>query len=1424
MTTTPTHLPAAVRALPRHPHRYRLARAGIHQVWQYDEVFGFGGGRLLLRGKNGAGKSKALEMLLPFLLDGDPRRIDATGSGKITLRWLMLDGWTGGTNRLGYLWVEFIRAGADGPPERLTVGAAIKASTSTGEAKPLYFVTRLSAGDDLALPDPARRPSLERLRELVRPENCYDRAVDYRARVARELFGLADLSRYRNLIHLLYGLRRPTIGDRIEAGELAKVLTEALPPLDDEIIDEVARNLDDLDTVRTELARLERTDAALTTFLRSYRGYLRGVLRGRVGQVREALAELTRRRRAAGDAERQVQRLRAEDSAAADVVLGLERARDEATTDLRAIRDSAAYRALDDLRERRATVAAVQAAAAATWKTAELARGAERAAAGRLADEAEDVGRDLGELRRGLRDARRTARGCGLDEALLGEPPTPVAVGLAARRADTLTDVDDAACEVERPAAQALPATVAADLTGWRGQLREAESIAKARARAADALRARLGEVAAASVTADRLSHEAERLDGQLAGARARETDRGRDLLLAGVDYAGAVRRWAERLSDVDLGALVALAHLADEPDAPVPDRAADRDLPRAVREAGHQAMEPILARLEAERDETLAAERAVRAELDGAVREKRRWEEQTDPEPPRSGYATAARDPRTGAPLFLLVDFAEPEPGAGSGSGAGPGDGAGVGAAAGAVVEAERSGLEAALEASGLLNAWVCADGTLLHPDTRDVLLRPGEPVAGRSLGAVLRPAGPDGCPVRRQQVARLLAGVGLGESDAPSWVGLDGRWRLGVAHGAHRKPRAEYIGAAVRAATRARRIAELTDLVAQLADDLQQARDERAGIELRRAEFHAALRELPDGRALTAAWSAYDQAVAEAARLAGELTAARRAAEQARATAVKLRERAAAQATADGLPFEPDALATLRAELVRFRDATAALARDAGRVIERLDRHQRTRAGWEAAQADRADAERQYGTAREALATGRRELRRLEESVGATEQQILAAESDAERRLAAAASRLPAARAGQQEVHDAAVRADVERAAAIHALAGQEHATVAGGARLRRPLGLPGLAFAAELGEVDSALETFDATQDVGVRARIGALRALAEDVAARLGAISGDVGDSVILKRGEELRDGLAGGYDASIDETDGIKRFELHDDTGAHDVAVVGQRIKAAVADAQHQLSSREQEVFERYLLGELGDHLSRQVLAARGLVAAMNDTLDEVRSSHGIGARLVWQLPADADADVKAAADLLRQPSALRTREQSAQLRGALRRRIEDARLAAPTAGYGVHLRIALDYRSWFAFTVRVTDAAHPDRDRVLSHRTGLSQGEQRVVSYVVLFAAAAAHFSSIGRTTPYAPRLILLDDAFAKVDEPTHGSLLGLLVDLDLDFVFTSERLWGCFPTVPSLHIYECLRDPHVRGVATVHFTWDGHRKRLVSI
>jgi hypothetical protein len=100
-----------------------LNRAGIINVYQYgNEILHFGGGRLLLRGVNGSGKSTAMNMLLPFLLDGDTRRIDAAGEQSGVLKAWMLAG-REEAQAQGYLWLEVAKGDS-----YLTFGCGIRAN------------------------------------------------------------------------------------------------------------------------------------------------------------------------------------------------------------------------------------------------------------------------------------------------------------------------------------------------------------------------------------------------------------------------------------------------------------------------------------------------------------------------------------------------------------------------------------------------------------------------------------------------------------------------------------------------------------------------------------------------------------------------------------------------------------------------------------------------------------------------------------------------------------------------------------------------------------------------------------------------------------------------------------------------------------------------------------------------------------------------------------------------------------------------------------------------------------------------------------------------------------------------------------------------------------------------------------------------
>ncbi|GAA0494631.1 TIGR02680 family protein [Streptomyces olivaceiscleroticus] len=1391
-------------------NRFRLHRAGIQNVWQYDEQdFAFGDGRLLLRGKNGAGKSKALEMLLPYLLDGDSRALDATGTGRTTLAWLMLDGFEQ-TNRLGYLWVEF-RGTTDGGDHRhLTLGAAIRASKSTQKALPTFFITALRVGQDLHLVEGGKPLPVDRLKEIVGSDNITDRAVLHRARVARELFGITDATRYRNLTQLLHRLRRPTVGDRIEHGGLASLLSETLPGLDEDVVEKVARNLHDLDAVRDELGRLERTDTALRTFLTSYRGYLSGVLRTSAQAVSRELEVLAQRRRTAGDAAQRTSELRTQEEESEARLETLREEEEAARTDRAALHDSHAYRSLHELSERRSTVEALHTAAGAAFTALSNAHGAEEGATERLADGVEHLGSRLAELGTEHRELLTQAEKAGLPTGHLGEAVAlPRTVRSQAVETE-LTAPDGETHTVQQPSVVRVDTAAVQDgLRSWQGQLEDAETVVKNRARMVQEvtrLTARAEEARSQAVRADT---ERERLEGEAEEAADR-LDAGREKV---VEESGAYGRraaeWVARTraavgSDCPpLGAVHTAVACDSSADAPLADRTLPSDIDNQAWQAARAALEPYGEELTRHRDTVALTAGRIGEELDHVSSQKRYWERRTDPEPPVPYHRVAERAPGSGAPFYRLVDFTD-----------GP-------------TPADRAGLEAALEASGILDAWVGADGALVDPGTRDTLLRPGHALPdGPTLASALRPAPQPGCGVTAEQVESLLTTIALAPAAgtaAHDAVYYDGSWRLGILSGRHHKTDAEYVGAAVRAETRRRTLAELKERLTQTEQRLANARHELTEADARRRALRLAEQDFPRARALADAWSRVESDERTLRDLTAKATRAAGTAEEARTLAVAARAEADATATAHDLPSNPVELERVRTALAALLTGIGRLRRAIGSTGERLGAHHADAARYERARKDRLAAEENYRSRLTGLRTAQQDLRTREEAIGSTEEEILAREQEARQRIAHAAQAVPAAQLTRNDLHDLRVRAEEEEKRLREDLAGQETAVITTGSTLRGALGRPEVVRGAGLDRSSLPEEVSD---DPGsdVRSRLRALRGLADAVERALGRPKGEVSDSTLLNRHTDLRDQLAGGYDAQLEERDGIKVCRLIDDHGSHDVAAVGERIAIQAAEARGRLTEREREVFQRFLTGELGDHLSAQVITAANLVAALNDTLRTVRTSHGLGVELLWKLDEDVDADVRAAVELLRSPSSLRTREQTEQLREVLQRRIEDARRADASAGYAAHLRIALDYRDWFRFHTFVVEDAAPGRRRKLTGRTGLSQGEQRVLSYLVLFAAAAAHFTSLAESAPHAPRLILLDDAFAKVDEPTHGRLGRILVDLDLDFVLTSERLMGNWPEVPSLHIYECLRDPHVRGVATLHYTWNGRHRRLVSV
>jgi hypothetical protein len=106
-----------------------------------------------------------------------------------------------------------------------------------------------------------------------------------------------------------------------------------------------------------------------------------------------------------------------------------------------------------------------------------------------------------------------------------------------------------------------------------------------------------------------------------------------------------------------------------------------------------------------------------------------------------------------------------------------------------------------------------------------------------------------------------------------------------------------------------------------------------------------------------------------------------------------------------------------------------------------------------------------------------------------------------------------------------------------------------------------------------------------------------------------------------------------------------------------------------------------------------------------------------------------------------------------------------------------------------------------------------------SSGERALGLTVPLFAAIASFYGH--GTSRLAPRLMLLDEVFAGIDDAARAHCMGLIREFDLDFVITSEREWACYAELPGVAICQLQRREGVDAIFVSRWIWDGRARRV---
>ena len=1365
--------PAVQPALPEPSRkRWQPLRVGLVELFHYDsEEFWFRDGHLLLRGNNGTGKSKVLSLTLPFLFDAQLKssRIEPDGDAGKKMAWNLLLGKH--ERRIGYTWIELGRIADDGKAEYLTLGCGLSAVAARSSVDSWFFMTEQQRmGQDLWLINPQRAVlSKDRLAAALQGHGqIFDTAGAYRRAVDERLFHLGEV-RYAALMDTLIQLRQPQLSKRPNEDSLSGALTEALPPLPDDLLGDVADAMHQLEEYSAQLTELMALGKAIGQFNRRYKVYARIDARRQARTLRSAQTGFDNASRDLNEATLALETAQqAERSFQAQVISGeaallRERAALEELQLDPIMRDA---RRLDEIerqaqergRDTQGAISALQGAEQRHGReNAALQQCTARADAARaaLAQSLAQANRAAGEAGLAARDDYTSAR------TLFADAPALAHTALA--QYGTM-----------QHGLRALLARRRADLASLQRRVRALEA----------AERERTQEQGLRNERADELGQAA----AQVAEAELGIGQCGTALVDAWQNHCSGLAEL--RLDDAD-AVLTALA-----------DWVANLEGENPARAALHQAQQHTSVRLAQREAELRAQSKALDTQALALREEQAALERGEDKQPPAPYLRGAlARNPgaKPGAPLWQLVEFrpASPER---------------------QVDERQRAGLEAALEAAGLLDAWLAPDGslqTLDQADTFDNLLVARTPQV-LSLADWLVPA--QGAAVGAAVILRLLQSIACAEDDvahAEAWVAPGGQFRLGPLRGAWAKPAAEYIGAASRAQARQRRLREVAAQRAAIEQQLGALRLQLEQLALQQQRAADEWRAAPTDEALRAAHVAASGFEKQRRAAAERLIQA-----ESRLAAAQQRWRGAQQQLSDDaadlqLPPDPEGLLQLDMALGHFELALQALLLDAQNVRHALPEMESQRARFDESEHDVAARRERLEECRLLQEDIETRLQVLRETVGAKVEEL-------KQRLAATRH---AVEAGAKALKDctAALSGASEQRARGEQRVEDSGATLAERSAARQ-LAIHGLGNFTQTGLLAVALPELELLPAPwGIELALSVARRTEQGLQ-EVGAEDADwtrIQNQISRDYSELLTALTALGHQAQADTSDYGLIVNIVYQNRPERPDLIEQRITEEIVQRRELLTARETEVLENHLQAEVAAAIQRLLQDSERRLAAINAELSIRPTSTGVKFRLVWQALSEgsegAPVGLEAARKRLLNTSFDAWSEQDRKVVGSmLQNRISSERARADSDGGGSLLDMlgrALDYRRWHRFRVQ---RWQDGQWRPLSGPA--SSGERALGLTVPLFAAVSSFYSHGG--SPNAPRLVLLDEAFAGIDDAARAHCMALVREFDLDFVMTSEREWACYAELPGVSICQLQRHEGIDAVYVSRWNWDGRARR----
>ncbi len=268
-----------------------------------------------------------------------------------------------------------------------------------------------------------------------------------------------------------------------------------------------------------------------------------------------------------------------------------------------------------------------------------------------------------------------------------------------------------------------------------------------------------------------------------------------------------------------------------------------------------------------------------------------------------------------------------------------------------------------------------------------------------------------------------------------------------------------------------------------------------------------------------------------------------------------------------------------------------------------------------------------------------------------------------------------------------------------------------------------------------------------------------------------------------------------------------------------------KLEADIAENKDLISTQDRRLFEEILLNTVGEKIRNRINSSREWIEKINKIMATMQENSALRFKLIWKsISADneGEIDTKELVRILKISPDMLKDEDKEKLTNHFRSKIKKAEELYEDSytPFAKIMEEILDYRTWFSFQLLYERKGEDFKELTDKTFARFSGGERAKSMYIPLFASV---YAKLNMARNNALRLIALDEAFAGVDEDNIREMFGILNNLNLDFVINSQVLWGDYDTISDLSICELIRPQNSQTVSVERYRWNGKIKEIIN-